>query len=278
MISKKDNIGTGKIILTALVSTFNQVIADYGYFRALSITSTSSGIVIFNLSSVIAYVLSLFILKEKFSVIKALSVLLAFGGGAAITFSDQSSTNTPSGVTQPWIGDVVMAGAALFWALYLVCYKRFVGDPSFGTINLQGTLMGVFNTFLLWPVIIILHYTHVESFELPTGNTLNFILITTALGFINNYLFTFGTAVTSPVFVLIGGMLAIPGSALVDWLFRGGNMTIFKIVGTVIMAIAFLLINLELDATLLYIKKKLCGLSPSHDEYMRVNTEQDEQG
>jgi len=263
---KKDNLSFHKIAITALVSTFNQVIADYGYFRAISMTSASSGIVIFNLSSIFAYVLSLLILpSEKFSWIKLTSVILAFGGGAAITFSDESNNTAPPGAPAAWIGDVTMAAAALFWALYLVCYKKFIWEPSFGSINLQGTLMGLFCTFFLWPIVIILHWTNVEPLFVPSNFIIGLILATTGLAFINNYLFTFGTAVTSPVFVTIGGMLAIPASALVDWLFHGAGMNVWKIIGTVIMAIAFLIINIDIPVD------KILGWFPCSAKYKREN-------
>jgi len=256
---ERDNISFMKICLTALVSTFNQVIADYGYFRAISITSASSGIVIFNLSSIFAYVLSLLILPdEKFSWVKLISVAMAFGGAAAITFSDKENSFQPEGAPEPWIGDVTMAVAAIFWALFLTIYKRFVGEPSFGTINLQGTLMGVFSTLLLWPILVILHYTNVEPFVFPTGLMLGLIMATTGMAFINNYLFTFGTAITSPVFVTIGGMLAIPVSAVVDWAFHHHSMNVWKILGTIVMAFAFIIINVDITGSEIIDKFKSC--------------------
>ncbi len=62
-----------------------------------------------------------------------------------------------------------MAGGACFWALYLVTYKKFVGDPSHTTINVQSTLVGLISVFFSWPVLFILHYTGAEKFELPSG-------------------------------------------------------------------------------------------------------------
>jgi hypothetical protein len=64
-----------------------------------------------------------------------------------------------------------MAGGACFWALYLVTYKKFVGDPSHTTINVQSTLVGLISVFFSWPVLFILHYTGAEKFELPSGTS-----------------------------------------------------------------------------------------------------------
>lgn len=163
-----------------------------------------------------------------------------------------------------------MAGGACFWALYLVTYKKFVGDPSHTTINVQSTLVGLISVFFSWPVLFILHYTGAEKFELPSGTPaerrpsaldpdlipylsfftgglqIGILVATTFLVFCNNYMFTFGVALTAPGFVTIGttpcssfhahnsdagqpstdtystgwgalgSMLAIPASAIVD--------------------------------------------------------------
>lgn len=53
--------------------------------------------------------------------------------------------------------------------LVTVTYKKFVGDPSHTTINVQSTLVGLISVFFSWPVLFILHYTGAEKFELPSG-------------------------------------------------------------------------------------------------------------
>eukprot|EP01126_Amoeba_proteus_P006312 TRINITY_DN12202_c0_g2_i1.p1 TRINITY_DN12202_c0_g2~~TRINITY_DN12202_c0_g2_i1.p1 ORF type:complete len:274 (-),score=61.84 TRINITY_DN12202_c0_g2_i1:555-1304(-) len=135
----QDQMTTKKLLMAAAISTFNLCVADYFYFRALSITSASSGIVIFNLSSIVTYFLSIFLLKEAFSFVKVFAVLLSFGGAALIVLSDEKSRNTTD-TSKEWVGDLVMTGGACFWGIYLVIYKKFIGDPGLFTINLQSTL------------------------------------------------------------------------------------------------------------------------------------------
>lgn len=124
---EQEDMSVKKLFFASAISVFNLSIADYLYFRALSLTSASSGIVIFNLSSIVTYFLSLFLLDEEFSILKGFAVLLSFGGAALVVFSDKISGGgkLPSSVidddSHEWVGDLVMAGGATFWGIYLVC-------------------------------------------------------------------------------------------------------------------------------------------------------------
>ena len=123
-------------------------------------------------------------------------------------------------------------------------YKKIIGDPSYTVINIQSTLVGIINLFFLWPVLIILHYTGAELFVIPTGFTQDIVVATSILVFVNNYLFTFGK------------LLVLPATVIVDWLVFGAKMDVFKIVGTVTVALGFLLVNVEVDWGKL--KEKIC--------------------
>lgn len=85
------------------------------------------------------YLLSIFLLKESISIVKILSLALSFGGVVMITLGDRDSSKgmlmlslsttgivnslvrvyADSDLKDSWKGDVIMAGGACFWALYL---------------------------------------------------------------------------------------------------------------------------------------------------------------
>jgi solute carrier family 35 protein F5 len=71
-------------------------------------------------------------------------------------------------------------------------YKKFIGEPSYATINLQSGLVGIINLAFLWPIFIILHYSGAEVFRWPRDIAIEMVITTSVLVFINNYLFTFG--------------------------------------------------------------------------------------
>jgi drug/metabolite transporter (DMT)-like permease len=242
---REDGLSWTKVFVAAFVSAFFLIVADYCYFLALSMTSAGTGIVLFSLSSIVTYLLSIVVLKEPVSLLKILSLTLSFGGVVMITFGD-SQNSKDSDLKDSWKGDIIMAGGACFWALYLVSYKKFVGDPSHTTINVQSTLVGLISVIFSFPVIIILHYTGVERFELPSGGLqIGILVATTFLVFCNNYMFTFGVALTAPGFVTIGSMLAIPASAIVDRFVRDVDFPALKIGGTAAVVLGFLLLNID---------------------------------
>jgi len=242
---REDGLSWPKVFLAAFVSAFFLIVADYCYFLALSMTSAGTGIVLFSLSSIVTYLLSIVVLKEPISVLKILSLALSFGGVVMITFGDRENSKN-SDLKDSWKGDIIMAGGACFWALYLVTYKKFVGDPSHTTINVQSTLVGLISVFFSWPVLFILHYTGAEKFELPSGGLqIGILVATTFLVFCNNYMFTFGVALTAPGFVTIGSMLAIPASAIVDRFVRDVAFPPLKIGGTAAVVAGFLLLNID---------------------------------
>lgn len=57
-------------------------------------SSPGTGIVLFSLSSIVTYLLSIVVLKEPISVLKILSLALSFGGVVMITFGDRESSKS----------------------------------------------------------------------------------------------------------------------------------------------------------------------------------------
>ena len=52
-----------------------------------------------------------------------------------------------------------------------------------------------------------------------------------------------GIALTSPLFITIGTMLAIPAGILVDWIVKKEMLTPLQIAGTVLIVVSFLGLN-----------------------------------
>jgi solute carrier family 35 protein F5 len=262
---REDGLSWTKMVATAFVSAFFLIVADYCYFLALSMTSAGTGIVLFSLSSIVTYLLSIVVLKEPISVLKIASLALSFGGVVMITLNDRDTSSQDSNLKDSWKGDVIMAGGACFWALYLVSYKKFVGDPSHTTINVQSSLVGLISVVFSWPVLLMLNYTGFEEFELPSGSLqIGILVITTFAVFCNNYMFTFGVALTAPGFVTIGSMLAIPVSGLVDRFVRDVSFPALKIGGTAAVVAGFVLLNIDDRWLWTKLKPVLCRFRSGH--------------
>lgn len=94
--------------------------------------------------------------------------------------------------------------------------------------------------FLLWPIILILYFTHVETIEwdnLPW----TFLCGSAALGVAFNFLVNFGIAFTYPLFISLGTVIGIPLNAIVDAIFRNRNFGPIKIGGSACIIVGFLI-------------------------------------
>ena len=115
-------------------------------------------------------------------------------------------------------------------------------------------------------MIFILQYFHQEFIvwgEIPWSP----VIWTAALGLIYVFLMHFGIAVTYPLFISIGALLAVPLSALVDRLFRGVGFGEFKILATLLIIVSFLLMLVP-TSTVERMERKIrcCARSDAEDE------------
>jgi solute carrier family 35 protein F5 len=68
--------------------------------------------------------------------------------------------------------------SAILYGFYAVLMKKRIGDESKVSMPLFFGLVGLFNVILLWPGLVILHLTGVETFQLPpTKRILTIVLV-----------------------------------------------------------------------------------------------------
>ena len=119
-----------------------------------------------------------------------------------------------------------------------VLLKRRVGDASLYQMALFLSMIGFFTTVTLWPIILILHFLHVEVLtDIPWG----YICASSALGVIFNFSINFGIAYTFPLFISLGTILGIPLNAIVDVIVRHVDFLNWKFTATDLIVGGFLL-------------------------------------
>lgn len=71
--------------------------------------------------------------------------------------------------------------------------------------------VGAFNILLLWPLMPILHYLGLETFELPMNSTLWAVIFLNAFigTFLSDYLWLLAMLMTSPLVVTLGIALTV---------------------------------------------------------------------
>jgi solute carrier family 35 protein F5 len=120
---------------------------------------------------------------EKFTIRKLLGVIASLAGIALISRLDVSKSDSSDGGSFPdkssgeiALGDAMAAFSAIMYGVYTIVMKKQVGDESRVNMQLFFGLVGLFNLFLLWPGFAILHFTGIESFDMP-GTTRIWIII-----------------------------------------------------------------------------------------------------
>ena len=120
--------------------------------------------------------------------------------------------------------------------------------------------LGLFNTVAFWPIILILHFTGVESLTavpIPWA----FVFSSAILGFVFNFFINFGIAFTFPIFISLGTVLGIPINAVVDLVIRRIPFTGWKFTASDLIVGGFLLMLVPVsDSQWIhkYIKRVFC--------------------
>ncbi|KAK9455191.1 hypothetical protein V1511DRAFT_459533 [Dipodascopsis uninucleata] len=213
---------------------------------SLSYTSVASATILACTSSFFTLIIGSLFGVEKFSQRKLLAIAGALTGIILISVQDQESDEEGSKFSAGSIilGDLMSLTSAAIYGLYTSVLKFKIGDES--RVNMQIFLgfVGVWNMILLWPILVILHFTGAERFELPPSNFVWFIIIANAIStFISDYLWIVSILMTSPLVVTVGLSATIPLAVVGDIMFNQLHISFWYLVGAALVGGAFFFIN-----------------------------------
>lgn len=159
-------------------------LANYFVAACLKYTSVASSTILTSTSSIWTLLLGALIGVESFSVKKLIGVMASLAGIILISSVDLSGDNDENRGSFPHksqeeiaIGDAMAIFSALMYGIYTVVMKKRIGNEDRVNMPLFFGLVGLFNVLLLWPGFIVLHYTGVETFELPPNGKIWAIVI-----------------------------------------------------------------------------------------------------
>ncbi|XP_055339602.1 putative thiamine transporter SLC35F3 [Paramacrobiotus metropolitanus] len=232
-----DVFGEGGLTLAKWVKlaglfSFLAVGTNYSYLRALNFANPSDVTAIFASNSAFVFLLSCLILGAQIVSLKIIAVILAIVGIVLFSYSDGFSVMTFTSV-----GLAVLA--AFGAALYIVLFKKVVGNAKPHQVSLFLSTVASFTLLMYWPMLLILHYSDTEiiSGDVPW----KFIGGSCALSIVFNFLINYGTAYTYPLFIAFGGIVGVPLNHVADWLFRSNKFDALKIAGTLLIIAAFVI-------------------------------------
>lgn len=224
-------------------------IANLATNASLKYTSVLSQTILSLTSSFFTLFLGYLADIDTVSRLKVASLLLSLVGIIIITKVDAAShpkrKEFQHGVSM-LIGNVLALLGACFYGAYTVLLKLKVKNESRLNTKLFFGFVGIFNLILLWPTLILLHYTGIETFELPNSSFVwNVILANCLITFISDYCWARAVLLTSPLTVTVGLSLTIPLALIGDYVYKKVSMNAWYLVGAMIIGASFVLVNRE---------------------------------
>jgi drug/metabolite transporter (DMT)-like permease len=247
---------------TAFITTFLTV-AGGSWYVAVNMTTPSDLTAIYNCSAFFAYVFSILLLNDKFRVDKMASVFLAIAGVLVVAYGDSSSPKHGShsgGATNPnhqpeeadnkLLGNLIIGIGSVMYGLYEVLYKKYACPPdgvspsrAMTFANSFGSMVGTFTLCVLWIPLPILHWTGIETFEMPRGKTAALLAVSTLSNAVFSGSFLVLMSLTSPVLSSVAALLTIFLVAITDWLITGQPLSGPAILGGLLIVVAFLMLS-----------------------------------
>ena len=246
-----------------LISFFFTIVIfafNYTWYLSLPRTEVAANTAIYESATAFVFLISVPILGERVTLVKVLSLSISIVGVCLISvFPSGSATNhtminytnisnlttpTDSTISESTLGYFLVILSTILYSLYEVLYKRFATNPKdtapiLNTVRMLG-LIGIWYIIIIAPFIIIAHFTGLEKFELPSLDIALLILLNSVLDCFSNILILIGIVLSSPLFISMGALLALPTSMLADFIFHNILMSYLSILGSVLILMGFL--------------------------------------
>ncbi|KAG0680819.1 hypothetical protein C6P41_004740 [Kluyveromyces marxianus] len=229
---------------------------------SLSYTSVASQTILSSTSSFFTLLVSALCHVESVNKVKILGSIVSFLGIVMVTKSDYSYVTSSevhlaipykfhNGIdydnTSPmtiFVGNLLALAGALFYGVYSTLLKLKVQDESRINMKIFFGFVGLFTLVFLWPVLIVLHFTGNETFELPsTPRVLSIILVNCVSTFISDFCWAKAMLLTSPLIVTVGLSATIPLAMVGDFVFKEKPMTALYLFGAVLICFSFFIVN-----------------------------------
>ncbi|CAF9908521.1 hypothetical protein IMSHALPRED_006696 [Imshaugia aleurites] len=228
-------------------------LANYFVAACLEYTTVASSTILTSTSSVWTLIFGSLLSVEKFTVKKLIGVLASLAGIILISSIDMTGNQDKNRGSFPHkshkeiaIGDVLAFTSAVMYGIYTTLMKKRIGDESRVDIPLFFGFVGLFNFITLLPGFFVLHFTGIETFELPpTKRILAIVLINSATSLVSDLCWAYSMLLTSPLVVTVGLSLTIPLSLIGQMIEYSQTSSISYWIGACIVLLSFVFINHE---------------------------------
>ncbi|KZF26584.1 hypothetical protein L228DRAFT_206852 [Xylona heveae TC161] len=241
---------TAKLSLEFCIIWF---VANYFTSACLEYTSVASSTILLSTSSIWTLFFGSVLRVEHFTLKKFIGVLASMAGVILVSSVDLSGETDENRGSFPHkskgqiaLGDTLAFLSAVMYGLYTVLLKKRIGNESRVQMPLFFGLVGLFNLLLLWPGFIILHFTGVESFQLPpTARIFSIVFFNGLTSVLSDFTWAYAMLLTSPLIVTVGLSLTIPLSIVGQVILNDQRSGPMYWLGACVVFLSFAFINHE---------------------------------
>ncbi|KZS95880.1 hypothetical protein SISNIDRAFT_483301 [Sistotremastrum niveocremeum HHB9708] len=238
----------------ALVFCIFWFVANWSLNAALGWTSVASSTILSSMSGFFTLGIGRLFRVESFTLLKVAAVITSFCGVVLVSISDHDSTSgtEPPSLSggrdptwRPLLGDFLAILSALFYALYVTLLKVRIRSESRIDMQLFFGFVGLFNVLTCWPIGLILHFTGVETLEMPpTGRVWTGIVANMFITLSSDYLYVLSMLKTTPLVVTVGLSLTIPCAVIGDFFLAVPTST-QAIIGACFVVVSFVVLGMD---------------------------------
>ncbi|CAG2232131.1 solute carrier family 35 member F3-like [Mytilus edulis] len=192
--------------------------AMYTYTKALdpNFTNAADVYAIYSTHYSFFYILSWIVLFELFVAVRIIALIFSIIGVVLFLYTDSFGSRYMWGVILAVTSSAVMS-------IYKVLFKKFAGQPGFGKLSLFLSVLGLFSSLFLWPVLLVLVLSNTENISgkvVPWGRVCGTMILFLFYHLLMNYT----SGLTYKVFLGLGVALGIPICTISDYVFK--NLTL----------------------------------------------------
>lgn len=205
-------------------------------------TSVSTATILACTSSFFTLIIGSIFEVEKFTMPKLSALCMSIIGVCLVIKSLGSDVASKDTV----FGNCLALGSALLYGVYSTLLKYKVGNESNLDSKMFLGFVGLFNIVVLWPLLVVLHLSGLETFALPSSVKIwSFLLINCGISLAGDLLWVLAMLMTSPLVVTVGLGATIPLSMLGEMFISNTSAGLVYCLGAACVCWSFIIINRE---------------------------------
>jgi len=177
--------------------------------------------------------------QDRLSLSKLVAVLFTMAGVALVSYSDiKLEEGVPLGALWALVG-------AILYSSYIVFLRRKIDHEDKLDVPMFFSFVGLFSFLMVWPLLLVLHWSGSEPFVLPSKQQLAALTLNGVVGTVlSELLWLLGCFYTSSLLATLSISLTIPLTTFADVLVKRVEYDRLFYVGSLPMFLSFFLVAL----------------------------------